>query len=358
MSATDPTAGLDHVLACLARFEPEPAPAALEDRIRMRLKDPSRSAPTPIREAVRERIVLSCTYCHAQLAKPEGAYCATCLAPHHRACFDEHGRCSAPGCDGDDVVVPSRAARPARPRWAALLAGAALAGVGAVAAWTVSQVAPEAPRPAPVTHSAPPAPLEPPAPAPVEPLPRQSSGWRSEGATRAVAELCAEHGVVLSLLEIEPDGLGFQADVPVGGQQRLADLQAALANDPFIAPWVAPVGDWVWEVREVGDTLHLDCELTPRDPDRIDRAHAREHLQSLLAESGAEVHAVIWETRSLTVGVTLPGRDLAHVARLRESLRSDLLLQRWFQPATIDQVRVRDVEDAEVMEFEVRLEIR
>jgi len=56
------------------------------------------------------RVTLSCTYCHDGLARSGGeaaAYCATCLAPHHADCFEEHARCAAPGCDEKRWVLPS-----------------------------------------------------------------------------------------------------------------------------------------------------------------------------------------------------------------------------------------------------------
>ena len=55
------------------------------------------------------RVSLSCTYCHDGLRTSGGqavAYCASCLAPHHLDCFEDHARCSAPGCAETRWVQP------------------------------------------------------------------------------------------------------------------------------------------------------------------------------------------------------------------------------------------------------------
>lgn len=59
---------------------------------------------------------LRCTYCHDLLARGEGSYCATCLAPHHGDCFAGHGRCAAPGCGETLLVQPKTAATLGRGR--------------------------------------------------------------------------------------------------------------------------------------------------------------------------------------------------------------------------------------------------
>ncbi len=88
---------------------------------------------------------MGCTYCKDTLAREEAVYCAACLAAHHRDCFEEHGRCTAPGC-GETRFVESRVSA-RRPRWrwrrpprvvALAVLGAAL--VGGVAALTRSRV--------------------------------------------------------------------------------------------------------------------------------------------------------------------------------------------------------------------------
>lgn len=35
-------------------------------------------------EAVRSRVVLSCSFCHDGMARGDAVFCASCLAPHHR----------------------------------------------------------------------------------------------------------------------------------------------------------------------------------------------------------------------------------------------------------------------------------
>jgi hypothetical protein len=61
------------------------------------------------------RVAVGCAYCHDALAREEAAYCAACLAPHHRDCFSEHGQCCAPGC-GETRYVESQIAGPRRPK--------------------------------------------------------------------------------------------------------------------------------------------------------------------------------------------------------------------------------------------------
>ncbi|MBX3468099.1 MAG: hypothetical protein KF878_14600 [Planctomycetes bacterium] len=128
----------------LAPPPPACAPEALLPGLRERLAalDPRTPSADP---ALALRLL--CTYCRGALERPDAAYCAGCLAPHHADCFAEHGRCAAPGCHGLEVVrtAPPPPARPRRARtW--LLLGSALAaaaGGGAVAA-LVAAPAPEA----------------------------------------------------------------------------------------------------------------------------------------------------------------------------------------------------------------------
>jgi hypothetical protein len=94
--------------------------------------------PDPARlEAIGKKIALACTYCHDHATRDEVLFCASCLAPHHRECFETHGRCTLPGCGETRTVRPADAPQaPARRsrRWLAfpLLAGAL--GAGGIAA--------------------------------------------------------------------------------------------------------------------------------------------------------------------------------------------------------------------------------
>jgi SAF domain-containing protein len=68
------------------------------------------------------RVSLSCTYCHDSLNPSAGqalAYCASCLAPHHRDCFEGHARCSAPGCAETRWVQPQSSGQAPQPAVAA-----------------------------------------------------------------------------------------------------------------------------------------------------------------------------------------------------------------------------------------------
>lgn len=56
-------------------------------------------------------IKLQCTFCKDKLESKNSVYCGTCLAPYHRDCFNEYGRCAVQGCDEKrfvqtQVVVP------------------------------------------------------------------------------------------------------------------------------------------------------------------------------------------------------------------------------------------------------------
>lgn len=134
MSQRDPTVHDDEegaaleqefadVLGALRGFEPVDAPAGLEERIAMSLKaGKDRGASPETAEAETETetgasrglepgVSLRCVFCHEGLARAGGAFCASCLAPHHPDCFREHGRCSAPGCEETRWVQPRDRAR-------------------------------------------------------------------------------------------------------------------------------------------------------------------------------------------------------------------------------------------------------
>lgn len=99
-------------LTALKPIEPSPA---LGERV-ARLEEASE---------VGARISLRCTYCHDALERAAAAFCAACLAPHHRGCFAAHGTCSAPGCEETTALYPGQGAAIARPVRGAALALAA-----------------------------------------------------------------------------------------------------------------------------------------------------------------------------------------------------------------------------------------
>lgn len=126
------------------------------------------------------RVRLRCTYCLAPLQTDAAVYCADCLAPVHGACFEEHGRCAAPGCGGTRMVEPRAPRRRRAATGRAVVLATALALVSGAAAWSrlslepptpvtdahaTTEVAPPspspspvAPEPAPVVSAVPPAP--------------------------------------------------------------------------------------------------------------------------------------------------------------------------------------------------------
>jgi hypothetical protein len=122
----------------------EPPPEVLES-LHKQIAEEAAKTPRPLPADVRIRLL--CTYCKDDLLREgepssdpgaQTVYCATCLAPCHQECFDDHGSCAAPGCEGRSLVhvqPPAPAAEPARPlRSAAILLLSAVLGGGIVAA--------------------------------------------------------------------------------------------------------------------------------------------------------------------------------------------------------------------------------
>lgn len=125
----------DDLEAALAAAElPEAPPTAgVLERVEAELAaDP---APAPSADGPAVRVALSCTFCRARLDPSGSVYCASCLAPHHAVCFEEHGRCCASGCDGVRVVAAA-APGPAPARRSDRLGplGIAVLGAGALVA--------------------------------------------------------------------------------------------------------------------------------------------------------------------------------------------------------------------------------
>ena len=88
-------------------------------------------------DAARAKIRLTCCYCHDVAGRDAFAYCAGCLAPHHPACFEEHGGCTVPGCGVSEVVRPQGGVaaprtEPPRPGWRRAVAGLALGALSCV----------------------------------------------------------------------------------------------------------------------------------------------------------------------------------------------------------------------------------
>lgn len=116
-------------------------------------------------DAIGKQIALACSYCKDRTGRDAAVFCASCLAPHHRECFEAHGRCSLPGCEETRTVRPQDApAAPRRRRWlpwalAPLVAGGAIAALDGVRSL----------REPPVAELAAPTPVAPPPPEPAAP---------------------------------------------------------------------------------------------------------------------------------------------------------------------------------------------
>lgn len=113
-----------------------------EDRIFEGILDAQNSQPvTQMTKAPEElKITLSCCYCHDKLARPEAVYCASCLSPHHKDCFKDHGLCSAIGCQERQTVTPQLEVK-ARPRRSRRRASFFLGSAFAVSATLVASYA-------------------------------------------------------------------------------------------------------------------------------------------------------------------------------------------------------------------------
>ncbi|MGE0711985.1 MAG: zf-HC2 domain-containing protein [Planctomycetota bacterium] len=111
----------------------------------------------PVRDASPDPVIsVACSYCRGAMTRVMAVYCASCLAPHHRECFAEHGRCSVMGCGETKVVRPADLPAPPAPAPAPLapplparrgaaawvLLGLVCAGAGAGAALSLRERGP------------------------------------------------------------------------------------------------------------------------------------------------------------------------------------------------------------------------
>lgn len=113
-----------------AAVEPVPLPEDGWRRIREGVERARAAANAGANVLVRVR----CSYCHGALERDLAVFCASCLAPGHRECFAEHGRCPAQGCDETRIIEPT-VRKPSRPRRTRLLPAvvAVLVGGGVAA---------------------------------------------------------------------------------------------------------------------------------------------------------------------------------------------------------------------------------
>jgi hypothetical protein len=143
--------GLDaHLAGCMSCSGVAAGAAALAKELALPADEPGASRWGELAARIESdkkrrglRVAVGCVYCKDALAREEAVYCAACLAAHHKECFEEHGRCTAPGC-GETRFVESRVSgtrpRPRRrrpPRLVVIgLVGAALIGGAAALAPT------------------------------------------------------------------------------------------------------------------------------------------------------------------------------------------------------------------------------
>lgn len=117
-----------------------PPPAPLRAALVAAAAGEKPAAPAPAAPVAHDpRIRLLCTFCKDRLDDAP-VYCADCLAPVHRACFEDHGRCPAPGCGSPRWLEPGRPSRSRPGRVAATLLAVGL-GLG-VAALYAAEIAP------------------------------------------------------------------------------------------------------------------------------------------------------------------------------------------------------------------------
>jgi len=72
------------------------------------------STPAP-----RITLISSCSYCRGALDRQDAVYCAACMAPHHKDCFGEHGKCCVLACKetrGVSLTSPAGVPPPATPQ--------------------------------------------------------------------------------------------------------------------------------------------------------------------------------------------------------------------------------------------------
>jgi hypothetical protein len=287
--------------AALARAaDGPPPPAAVRERLLVAaaLEAKARAAADApaAAEVAALPIRLRCTYCHAGLATGEAVYCADCLAPAHRPCFVEHGRCPAPGCRGERFVEPRRAL-PARPRDSRRGLGLLLA-LPIAAATAIAALWPQPPElPAQVSSVSiletsgvvmPAPPPAPPAVAPiatdalVAPAPEQYVG-ESLRVLYVEAQPRWEYRYLKQLLLREPQvrtqTFLLSAD-PDFEQERSPGL-AALRELPDGAVLRAN-----YDLVILGDVAGVACGTGP-DPVTVGRSRA--HLRELLAALPAAV---------------------------------------------------------------------
>lgn len=219
----------------------------------------ARPAPSFQKATPAVRVRLRCTYCLAPLQTDAAVYCADCLAPVHGACFEEHGRCAAPGCGGTRMVEPRAPRRRRTATGRAVVLASALALVTGAAAWSRLTLEPAAVMDArPTTEVAPPrvepevAPSSEPAPIPaVAPAPPAAPQLRVlyvEGHPRW------EYRYLKNLLLRDPSlqvqVLLLSAD-PAFVQEHSADV-------PALDTFPSPEGLETYDVVILGDVARAD----------------------------------------------------------------------------------------------------
>lgn len=286
------------VLALLGKLRVEPSPA-LEKRIVSAGMKGTPAGETPANEdgqnQLAGRVSLRCTFCHDALETALAIYCAGCLAPHHEACFEEHGTCSAPGCDQTQILRPTPSGLRRKRRWKrdSLLGGLAILASGIAAAALTSTGSEHAAtstneREGSPAHS-------PPSAAPPNQTPPQASVATT---TSASAELTA---LLFSARDTRARELLEEAKQRTEPEDQLRLIHQALAEQPGLL-LRAELTLWQGELRErAGDrqgavdtyaALEKEAGVVHVPSDAIDYQH-KERFEELVYQSRSRLVRIL-----------------------------------------------------------------
>jgi hypothetical protein len=197
-------------------------------------------------------ILIACVYCKGRLER--ALYCASCLAPHHSDCWEEHGRCAA--CGTRLFVRAQSSLHPKRSRAGLLLASAAVVALGSVVAALSLNRAPN--RPGGLTVASPPVPPSVPVPRPAPVL----DSWRRE--LRHFSVGAGKKAVIWRAAAEVP---APRVDTPFAVDATTGTLEV-VARDGTLRSLDARTGTPVWarsaDVGDFGDPIPAPAILAGR----------------------------------------------------------------------------------------------